>query len=209
MGIGFWAVFSAMESSAATPDLAGSNIEDSAEVFDRSDAHTLYLSGSVNEGVASLASAGSSILGSGTQTELLGLATLKLDYWIIEAGGGWLSSSLSGGTSNVPNSTLALSSYSMTTEAGVAELSPQYRLTEHLQAGPVGEMLFGSNVGFDYNLGGPLQEMALMGGAQALYEFRVGPMDLRAGARYLTNLNIPNQRLQTVQATLQFGLPVL
>ena len=53
------------------------------------------------------------------------------------------------------------------------------------------------------------QNTAWLGGGQALYGFKLDGASIRAGARYTQSLNIASHTLQSVQATLQFGLPVL
>lgn len=161
-----------------------------------------YLSASFSDGVSTLSNTGLDT--NGTQMEIMLLGSLVLPSWIIEGGGGWFLSDLSGGG----QATGALQSYSLSTAAGVAELSPQYRLTDRLQIGPVMELLFGTDVSFG-GLGSTTQDMTLLGGAQALYEFRLGMTSLKLGARYLASLDLPGEMLQSVQATIQFGLPIL
>ena len=162
----------------------------------------IYFSAGLSEGLSSLSNAPQTATSSsGSQTELLALASWRLPNWEFEAGAGWFHSSISG-TAQATN--FGLHSYDMTTNAGVAEISPRYRLTENLQAGPVMELLFGSDVGFapDWHQSG--QSTAWLAGGQALYEFRLGTIALKPGVRYLASLNVPGHLLQSIEATLQF-----
>jgi hypothetical protein len=172
------------------------------------EATTFYLSASLNEGLSSLSGTGTS--SSGTQTELMMVGSLVFSNWIIEGGGGWFLSSLSSNqAASAPSQStgLTLESDSLSTAGGVAEISPQYRLTDHLQIGPLAEMLFGTDVSFG-GIGSSMQDMAWLGGAQALYEFRLGGTSLKLGARYLASLSLSGETLQAAEATLQFGLPI-
>jgi hypothetical protein len=173
-------------------------------------AHAMVdLSAGLNEGTSSLSNPVSGSTGtSGNQLELLLLATVDVgEPFVIEAGGGWLHGTLSGTASPVSGSFSPLS-YDLVTNAAVAELSPQIRVVGGLRVGPVGEGLFGPNVSFVPGFG-PGQSFTFLGGGQALYEFRFSGSLVRAGARYLTSLNITDHQLQSIQATLQLGLPVL
>jgi hypothetical protein len=141
---------------------------------------------------------------SGNRTELLLVATRYFDHFALEAGGGWLHDRLSG-TGSAGSFTF---SSELVTDAAVAEISPQYRLTERLQAGPLIETLFGPDVSFAVS--SSARTLAWLAGAEALYGFELGSRcALRAGARYLTSVGLPGQRSQAVEATLQIGLGLL
>ena len=173
-------------------------------------AHAMMdLSAALNEGTSSLSNPVSGATGtSGNQMELLLLATVDVgSLFVIEGGGGWLHDTLSG-TATPASGSFSPLSYDLVTDAAVAELSPQIRVAGGLRVGPVGEALFGPDVSFVPGFG-PGQSLTFLGGAQALYEFRVSGAAIRAGARYLSSLNIADHQLQSVQATVQFGLNVL
>lgn len=168
---------------------------------------------SVSYGSASLSEADSASMDtSGSQTQFMGQMTFQLPNWSLDAGLGFLTTSISGrsAASASPSSSLSLDRYDLTTNAGVAELCPQYRFTDRLQAGPLAELLFGQDVGFMPGFGYSGQTTAWLGGAQALYALSAsrGAIDFRAGLRYLRSLDLEDRTLSSVQATVQIGLPL-
>ena len=167
---------------------------------------SLFISAEINQGTAALSNAvPDETDSSGSQTEILALASWRLDSWIFEFGGGWFHNTISG---SAEPSGFGVHQYKVVTQAGVVEVSPQYRITSHWQLGPVAEFLFGDDVGFNPGFGKRGQSTAWLAGLQSLYEFHLGQVALRPGVRYLVSLNVANHVLQSIQATFQLGLPI-
>ena len=150
---------------------------------------------------------------SGSQVEALLMSSYHFTSFILEGGLGFQRTSSSGGSDgSAANSSLgsnfSLVNYEQTTQNLVAEFSPQYRLTENLQIGPLAEMLFGTDVSMVPGLSSEGQTTAFMAGGQALYGFSIDSVYLRVGARYLSSLNLESDQIQSIQATLQIGLPL-
>jgi hypothetical protein len=201
---GFWTLFF-LSATAAAAHAASTRA--SLERTETEEPSKLYLSAAVNQGTSSLSNPVAGSTGtSGSRTELLLLASVDLGSFVIEGGGGWLHDRLAG---QAAPSTFGPTDYELVTDAGVAELSPRYRVVGGLELGPLAELLFGADVSFVPGFGDSGQHTAWLGGAQALYEFRLSGAAVRAGARYLRSLDIASHTLQSVQATLQFGLPIL
>jgi hypothetical protein len=168
----------------------------------------VFLSAAVNQGTSSLSNPVAGSTGnSGSRTELMLLATVELGSLVFEGGGGWMHDKLTG--TGPANGLLSPSEYEVVTDAGIAELSPRYRVVGGLEIGPLVELLYGADLSFAPGFGTSGQTTAWLGGGQALYGFTVEGASLRAGARYTESLNVANHSLRSVQATLQIGLPVL
>jgi hypothetical protein len=166
------------------------------------------LSASLSEGTSSLSNPVQGSTGtSGNQMELMLLASVEVGSFVLEGGGGWLHDTLSG-TASPTGTGFSPTSYDLVTDAAIAEFSPQIRVVGGLRVGPVAEALIGPDVSFVPGFG-PGQSLTWLGGGQALYEFRFSGTAIRAGARYLSSLNIADHQLQSIQATVQFGLSVL
>jgi hypothetical protein len=204
---GFWLGAGLILVLTLSTTAGASTVEKPTETTAATTSQPIYLSLSMNEGTSSLSNpVPGSTSNSGSRTELLLLASVELNRWVLEAGGGWLHDSLSG---QANPSTFGVTDFDVVTDAGVAEVSPQYRIVDHLRIGPVAELLVGPDVSFSATVIGSDKHTAWLGGGQALYEFRLGQTALRAGARYLTSLDLADHQLQSVQATLQVGLPVM
>jgi hypothetical protein len=176
-------------------------------VTEPSRADRLFVSASISRGTSSLSNpVPGSTDSSGSRTELLLLASYDLTDFVLEGGAGWMRDSLTGTASPIG---FGVAEYELTTDAAVIELSPLVKLLARLRAGPLLEMLVGDDVSFKPGISESPSRTAWLGGLQALYEFRLGGTALRAGARYLTSLGLPGQQLRSLQATLQFGLPLL
>jgi hypothetical protein len=199
-----WLVFACL-SAGAHASTGGSSTTSAGDVGEPS---RLYLSVSMSEGTSSLSNPVPGSTGtSGNQMELMLLVSMELGSFVLEGGGGWLHDTLTG-TASPTGTAFGPTSYSLVTDAAIAEFSPQIKVIGHFRVGPVAEALMGPDVSFVPGFG-PGQSLTWMGGAQALYEFHLSGSAIRAGARYLSSLNIADHQLQSVQATLQFGLPVL
>jgi len=120
--------------------------------------------------------------------------------WLIDVGGGYLYSYLSGeGLGTVKN-------IKVITRSFYAELSPRYRFDAHWQAGPVVQFLTGGDVSYDED--GNVDELKSQwrGGARVQYE--VGDdWRWRFGLQGFTDLNIDSRRIIGVVADIQFGFP--
>lgn len=160
----------------------------------------------VSEGYTTLSSA--SVDSSGSLTQLMGVSSWILSDWVLEVGAGFLTAKISGHSGGT-GSGMSLSDYEMTNNAGVVSLSPQYRMTDRLQLGPIVELLYGEDVGFRPGIGFSGKTTAWLAGAQALYSFNYQSLKMRAGAQYLRSLDLPNSELQSLQATLQLGFSLL
>lgn len=187
---------------------------ESEQSIESTSIKSFYLSASLSTGTASLSSAsGTAISTSGSQSEALLMGSYHFNHFILEGGIGFLRNTFSGGaggsvSSSGLGSDFSLTAYEQSTQCLVAEFSPQYRLTDHLQVGPLGEMLFGTDVSLIPGFSSDGQSTSFMAGGQALYGFSVSSVYLRAGARYLTSLGLESERSQSIQATLQIGLPI-
>jgi len=173
---------------------------------------TLDLNLSVSEGYASLATQSSTLNSSGAFTQALALLDWHLGSWTMELGGGLMTTTLSGGspsTAITTSSNLSLVNYSSTTNAGVVQISPLYRVSDHIEVGPMGQILIGQDVGFLPSIGYSGQSTAFFGGAQGLYEIPFESFHLKTGLQYISSLNLYQERLQSVQATLQIGFSLL
>lgn len=197
-----WVVFACLSAHAHAA------VESSAASQNGSEPSRVYLSASLSEGTSSFSNAVQGSTGtSGNQMELMLLASVQTgSLFVLEGGGGWLHNSLSGTAK--PSGGFTPSSYSLVTDAAVAEFSPQIQVVDHLRVGFLGEALFGTDVSFVPGFG-PGQSLTWLAGGQALYEFKFSGSAVRVGARYLQSLNIAQHALQSVQATVQFGVSVL
>lgn len=167
--------------------------------------YALYSSLSI--GPASIAEPGLDI--SGTQFEALLLGELRAQDWRFTAGGGYFRSSLTGRAEpSARNAGLALASYELVTEATALQTGISRRIIDSLEVGFLGQVLLGPDVGFRSGFGNSGVQAAWLGGMQAAYELRptLGTR-MKLGARYLRSLNLAH-RMDAVQATLTFGMPV-
>jgi len=162
----------------------------------------------LNVGPSSIAEPGLDI--SGTQFEAMLLGELRAGGWSFTAGGGYFRSALTGrSTRSTPSSGLGLSSYELTTEATALQAGIAHRIADRIEAGVLAQALLGPDVGFNSGFGNSGVHAAWLAGLQSNYELRPGgDTRLKLGARYVRSLNLEH-RLDAIQATLSFGLPVL
>ena len=206
---GFWFGFFALLilSASAAAHAATAATAPSSTTDGEAATRPLSLSAALNQGTSSLSNPVQGAIGnSGSRTELLLLASIELGSFVLEGGGGWMHDRLSG---SATPSGFNPTQYELVTDAGVAELSPRLRVLGGLEVGPLVEMLFGPDVSFVPGFVDSGKNTAWLGGGQALYGFKLDRATVRAGARFLTSLSIPDHSLQSIQATLQIGLPVL
>jgi hypothetical protein len=166
-----------------------------------SSVHSLYLLSELSGGASSL-SAPSGPNADGSELSAVVLASWNISKWTLDGGFGVFENTVSG-------SSTTFTQYEMQTVSLLAKISPQYHLTENLQIGPTAEVLFGSDVGFEAGLANSGQNVSWLMGAQALYAVHSGAFPVKLGLRYLASLNLPKNSLRSVEATIQFGLPIL
>jgi len=138
---------------------------------------------------------------SGVEAGIKLVASHEFDSpWLIDVGGGYLYSYLSGeGIGTVKN-------IKVITRSFYAELSPRYRFDSHWQVGPVIQFLTGGDVSYDED--GSVDELGSQwrGGARVQYE--VGDdWRWRFGLQGFTDLNIDSRQIIGVVADIQFGFP--
>ena len=164
----------------------------------------IALSVALQNGYTSLQS--NSVSASGGMTELLINASYTTRVYAVDLGAGYMSSDLTG---SAAGSSSGLQNFEMTTQSFLMNFSPQYRLSESVQIGPVLQLLLGGDVGFKPGIGSTGQTSAWLGGAQAFYAFNWEKFRIKAGLTYVRSLNIEEKNLQSIQASLQLGLPIL
>ena len=86
---------------------------------------------------------------SGLQVVLSGLVSYEARSWVYDGGISWLYSQLNGSTAeNLP--------VEVRTRAGMINLSPRYRLSQHWQLGPAMDIAFGTDTSFGASVGNPI-----------------------------------------------------
>ena len=158
----------------------------------------------MNQGLSRLGNA------SGPQTEAMILFSERFQNVVLEGGGGIFYNSVSESATGAsgPVNTLSLQSYEITTQAQVIKFSPQLIILPGLQIGPVAEFLFGADLSFNQGFFSGEKITAWIGGAQTLYRFSGNPFQVGLGLRYLRSLDLEDEVLSSVQATLQIAFQV-
>ncbi len=127
------------------------------------------------------------------------------DHWLADIGVGWFYNRQSGDN---PFSVPPGGKVTVTTWAGLLELSPRYRLDEHWQIGPVFNGLFGTDVSFDENVSASGQNFSLLGGLRGQYETDGENTRWRYGLQALTDITITARQAWLFQLDIQFGFPL-
>jgi peptidoglycan-associated lipoprotein len=133
--------------------------------------------------------------------KLLGSAYIK-DHWIVDLGGGWQYSNrdgenLNGGFSKV------------VTKGAFVEAGVRYGKFTGWQFGPVLNMILVGDVGLgNGQLIDSQAQTATLAGLQIFYEWPYSKYRVRAGGRWMTDLNVDNRSVNVYQASLEFGLPL-
>ncbi len=136
------------------------------------------------------------------------LLSLYVDKMILEAGPGWLYSSLSG--NKVPRKVGDTDSDAsdILTSLGFVEFNAKYRATERVQFGPVAQVLFGADSTFS-----PFEARQSRPHIFAGFAFASGDpskaMDFRWGAQVTTDVNISERQVFSANLSLQFGVPII
>jgi len=119
--------------------------------------------------------------------------------WLFDFGASWIYSKLSG---NLPDDR----SIDIRTRAATIDLSPRYRLTQHLQVGPILNIAFGTDTEF-----GPSKRSEIgtyFAGVKFAYEFAVGNHPIRLWQQTSTDLSISARQVYLAMAGIQVGFPV-
>lgn len=175
--------------------------------FSRSQQKPFSISAAISSGTATIDEPGMDT--SGNQTEIKLVGTYSLSSVNFEVGGGYFRNQVSGKARRATtDESLYLSQYGLTTEATLFTTAIRGRPTERIEVGPVLELLLGPDVGFSAGFGKSGITSVWLAGAEALYALPLESFVAKVGARYLTSTNLEN-RLSSIQATLQFGVPLL
>lgn len=100
-----------------------------------------HLFGGVGAGYGLVSGSGYASSPNGPEFQVSGMASYEESRWVVDAGAGWIYTSVSGTDSQGQP-------ISVKTRAGFAELSPRFRLTDRWQLGPVLDLNFGTDTGF-------------------------------------------------------------
>lgn len=125
--------------------------------------------------------------------------------WLGDIGIGWFYNRQTGDNAF---STPPGGKVTVTTWAGMFELSPRYRFNEHWQLGPVVNGLFGTDVSFDENTNDSGENLAVLVGPRIQYETSGEESRWRYGAQILTDLTIADRQAWLIQLDIQFGIPL-
>jgi hypothetical protein len=146
----------------------------------------------------------------GNFREALAMANYTSPRWIFTGGLGVFASDLTGtrrpGTN--PGGTLALASYSRQLSGEVARIGARYRFTDHLEAGLLADLLFGTDTSFSANLFDSGTSTSWLASSELLYGVGLFGVQVKVGARYFASLGIPGRTLDGVQAVLEAGTPI-
>lgn len=157
------------------------------------------LMGNIGAGVGFASGNGYSGTASGPQLMAGALVSYVAQQWVFDAGLNWLYSRISGSTTN-PNQAADVH-----TRAGLAEVSPRYRLGERWQLGPVADILYGTDTAFGPAVGN--SSVNALVGVKLAYEMPVGDFALRYFGQALTLVSVASRQVTVVEAGIQFGLP--
>lgn len=116
----------------------------------------------------------------GPNLMIKGVAAYYLHDWVLDGGIGWRYSRLS-------NSRVAL-----TTQSGVIEVAPRYRLGDDWSVGPLLHLLFGTDLTFTEQISDS-KNFLLMPGIQALMEIPGDSLHYRLGGAALIDMKLKNQ----------------
>jgi len=117
----------------------------------------------------------------GPNLVLKGVGSWYTENWVLDLGAGWRYSRLS--SSNVV----------LSTQSGIIEFSPRYKLTDSLQFGPMVQMLFGTDLTFTETI---LDEKKLLflPGLHLNQEFAGDSALYRLGAQVMTDMKLKDQQ---------------
>lgn len=188
----------ATQASSADPVASQSSAQASPSPLAPADEAPFRLMANLGSGIGFASGSGFSGTSAGPQLMAGALLSYDAQKWVFDAGLNWLYSQLSGPTSPVQSADIR-------TRAGMAEVSPRYRLGERWQLGPVADVLYGTDTSFGPAVAAPSTNVFV--GAKLAYEMPVGDFALRIFAQALTDVSIANRQVTMLNAGLQFGLP--
>lgn len=190
---------SGTDSTASGTDSAASGTDTTPSPFAPADETPFRLMANIGAGVGFASGSGYATTSSGPQLMAGALLSYVARQWVFDAGLNWLYSELSGSTTT-PNQ-----SADVRTRAGMAEVSPRYRLGDRWQLGPVVDILYGTDTAFGPSVVGSSTNVFV--GAKLAYEMPVGDFAIRPFLQALTDVSIAGRQVTVVDAGLQFGLP--
>lgn len=128
--------------------------------------------------------------------------------FVIDVGGGFFYSSVSGNNTNNPQFPANIK-VDVTTRAGFAEFAPRLRVTENLNVGPVGRLFFGPDVTFDELINARNQSMNVFSGGRIEYDSLGEGSHWRIGISVLTDVTVQSRQVWLAGIDVQFGVPFL
>jgi outer membrane protein OmpA-like peptidoglycan-associated protein len=133
--------------------------------------------------------------------KILGSAYIQ-NHWIVDLGGGWQYTKRSGENLNGGFSKVI-------TKGAVIEAGVRYGNFTGWQFGPVLNAILVGDVGLGNGaLTDAQATTATLAGLQAFYEWPESKYRVRAGGRWMTDLNVPQRTVNVFQASLEIGLPI-
>ena len=164
------------------------------------DEKTFYFFGGVDVGLAnySISTLATDSSRSGLDLGVRGLAAFYARKWVVDGGAGFSFISSSG--TNTAGTALKV-----ITRTVYLDLSPRYRLSQNWQIGPELQYWFGTDNGLNSNIFSSDTNSAIMSGVKLMYEWMSDQTKYRFGARWNTNINIPDRTLNVFQVYFQIG----
>lgn len=136
---------------------------------------------------------------SGSQLGLMLVGSLYHDSFVGDLGVGWGRNTMSGSYLNAIPATVS-------TQTGLLEVSPRYRIGERFQLGPVVQAAYGARSDFSVTTGTNGNLVTLTGGLKAVYELPAFDRHVRLTARGMTDLNVAGSNLLLLLAGVEFPL---
>ena len=159
-----------------------------------------YLFGGLDLGLASYSKSAvtTDASRSGLSIGVRGLAAYYARKWLVDGGFGFVFISSSG--TNATNDSLKVY-----TRTGYVDLSPRYRINQNWQFGPELQYWLSADNGLNADIFSLTKNNALMAGVQVIYEWMDDSTKHRVGARWNTDVNISERKLNMFQVFYQIG----
>ncbi len=125
--------------------------------------------------------------------------SFQAQHWIIDAGIGWMNSSVAGKTSVSQEA-------SIQTLAGLLELNPRYRINNRWQIGPVVNLAFGTDTTYAPTQG--LSTNSVLIGLKGIYEIPSEAYPIRFWTQLSTNTFSREQQAYVAWLGIQVGIPI-
>ncbi len=125
--------------------------------------------------------------------------SFQAQNWIIDAGIGWMNSSVSGKTSVSQEARIQ-------TLAGLLELNPRYRINNRWQLGPVVNLAFGTDTTYAPTQG--VSKNSILIGIKGIYEIPSDTYPIRFWTQLSTNVFSRQQQAYVAWLGIQIGIPI-